>query len=96
MSSCPGLVDFAIGLLVNFVLLTCAMGKKVKFLEEIKLQKNREINFAHQKFLGLAEMTFGLVYNSFSLPEWQDLKMTFFAPEQVVKPFSGENTSFFQ
>ena len=97
MSSCPGLVDFAIGLLVNFVLLTCAMGKKVKFLEEIKLQKNREIcNFAHQKFLGLVEMTFGLVYNSFSLPEWQDLKMTFFAPEQVVKPFSGENTSFFQ
>ena len=33
-------------------------------------------------FLGLVEMTFGLVhvYASFSLPEWQALKMTFFAP----------------
>ena len=28
-------------------------------------------------FLGLVEMTFGLVYASFSLPEWQALKMTF-------------------
>jgi len=70
---------------------------QVKFLEEIKLQKNREINFAHQTFLGLVEMTFGLVYNSFSLPEWQDLKMNFFAPEQVVRQaILGENTSFFQ
>ena len=31
-------------------------------------------------FLGLVEMTFGLVYVSFSLPELQALKMTFFAP----------------
>ena len=31
-------------------------------------------------FWGLVEMTFGLVYASFSLPEWQALKMTFFAP----------------
>ena len=31
-------------------------------------------------FLGLVEMTFGLVYASFSFPEWQALKMTFFAP----------------
>ena len=31
-------------------------------------------------FLGLVEMAFGLVYASFSLPEWQALKMTFFAP----------------
>ena len=31
-------------------------------------------------FLGLAEMMFGLVDVSFSLPEWQAVKMTFFAP----------------
>ena len=31
-------------------------------------------------YLGLAEMMFGLVYASFSVPEWQALKMTFFAP----------------
>ena len=31
-------------------------------------------------FLGLAEMTFGLVYASFSFPKWKALKMTFFAP----------------
>ena len=31
-------------------------------------------------FLGLAEMTFGLVYASFSFPECQALKMTLFAP----------------
>ena len=30
-------------------------------------------------FLELVEMTFGLVYSIFSLPEWQALKMTFFA-----------------
>ena len=31
-------------------------------------------------FWGLVEMTFGLVYASFRSPEWQALKMTFFAP----------------
>ena len=31
-------------------------------------------------FLGLAEMTFELVYATFSLPEWEALKMTFYAP----------------
>ena len=31
-------------------------------------------------FMGLVEMMFGLVYANFSLPEWQALKMTSFAP----------------
>ena len=31
-------------------------------------------------FLGLVEMMFGLVNVRFSLPEWQAVKMTFFAP----------------
>ena len=33
-----------------------------------------------RKFLGLVEMMSGLVNASFSLPEWQALKMIFFAP----------------
>ena len=31
-------------------------------------------------FLGLVEMTFGLVHASYRLPEWQAVKLTFFAP----------------
>ena len=71
MSDSPGLKDFAIGL-VNSVI-------KVKFFEEFKLQKNCEINLLIKTFLGLVEMMFGLVNVSFSLPEWQAVKMTFFA-----------------
>ena len=33
-----------------------------------------------KKFLGLVEMTSGLVNGSFSLPEWQAVKMSLFAP----------------
>ena len=33
-----------------------------------------------KKFLGLVEMTSGLVNASFNLPEWQAVKMIFFAP----------------
>ena len=71
MSDSPGLVDFAIGL-VNSVI-------NVKFFEEFKLQ-NCEINLLIKTFLGLVEMMFGPVNVSFSLPEWQAVKMTFFAP----------------
>ena len=63
MSDSPELVDFVIG--------------QVKSFEEFKSQKNCEINSAHQNIFRLVEMTFGLVYASFSLPEWQALKMTF-------------------
>ena len=70
-------MDFAIGLM-NFVF--NLPDGQVKFLAEFKLQKNCEINSAHQMFFGLVEMMFGLVNVSFSLPKWQALKMTFFAP----------------
>ena len=52
----------------------------MKYFEELNSWKNSEINSATQKMLGLVEMTFGLVNASFSLPEWQAVKMTFFAP----------------
>ena len=73
MSDSPGLVDFAIKLVI-FVL-NLPYGQ-VKFFEEFKLKKNCENNIillSIKMFLGLVEMTFGLVYSSFSLPEWQAL-----------------------
>ena len=72
-----GLVDFAIRLANSVLFLT---DWQVKYFEEFNLQKNCEINSAHQKILGLVEMTFGLVNVRFSLPEWQAVKMTFFVP----------------
>ena len=53
---------------------------QVKFFEKFKLQKNCEINLLIKTFWGLVEMIFGLVNVSFSLSEWQAVKMTFFAP----------------
>ena len=54
---------------------------QVKFYEEFKLQKNCEINLLIKTFLRLVEMMFGRLVNvTFSLPEWQAVKMTFFAP----------------
>ena len=35
---------------------------------------------ARQKLFGLVKMTSGLVNASFSLPEWQGVKMIFFVP----------------
>ena len=77
MSDRTGLVDFAIGLVNSLHNLPDG---QVKFFEEFKLQKNCEINLLIKMFLGLVEMMFGLVNVSFSLPEWQAVKMTFFAP----------------
>ena len=62
MSDSPGLMDFAIGL-VNSVL-NLPEGQ-VKYFEEFNLQKNSEINSAHQKIGGLVEMRVGLVNASY-------------------------------
>ena len=71
------LVDFAVGL-VNSVLnlhdgqVNCFGGNSNS--------RRTVVNPAHQIFLRLVEMTFGLVHASYSLPEWQAVKLTFFAP----------------
>ena len=39
-----------------------------------------------KKFLGLVKMTSGLENASFSLPEWQAVKMIFFAPFDSIQP----------
>ena len=73
----PGLVNFAIALVSSVINLP---DRQVKVFEEFKLQKYSQINLLIKTFLGLVEMMFGLVNVSFSLPEWQAVKMTFFAP----------------
>ena len=70
-------MDFAIRL-VNSV--PNLPDRQVKYFEEFNLQKKCEINSAHQKIWGLVQMTFGLVNASISLPNWQAVKMIFFAP----------------
>ena len=77
MSDSPELVDFAIGLVNSVINLPDG---QVNFFEEFKLQKNCEIYLPIKISFGLVEMIFGLVNVSFSLPEWQAIKMTFFAP----------------
>ena len=75
MSNSLGLVDFAIGIVKS---VTNLPDGQVKFFEEFKLQKNCEINLLIKTLLGLVEMMFGLVNVSFSFPECQAVKTTFF------------------
>ena len=77
MSDSPELVDFAIRLVDS--VFNWPDGK-VKFFEEFTLQKYCQINMLIKTFLGLVEMMFWPVNVSFSLPEWQAVKLTFFAP----------------
>ena len=77
VSDSRGLVDFAIGL-VNFVL--NLPDEQVKFLRNSDYRRTVKSILLIKKFLGLVEMTFGLVYASLSLPKWQAVKMTFSAP----------------
>ena len=72
VSNSPGLVYFAIWLVNSVFNLP---DRQVMFFEEFELQKICEISW-----LGLVEMMSGLVNASFSLPEWQAVKMIFFAP----------------
>ena len=77
VSDSPGLVDVAIGLVNSVINLSDG---QLKFFEEFKLQKNCEINLLIKTFLGLVIILFGLVNVSLSLPEWQAVKIIFFAP----------------
>ena len=77
VSDSPGLVDFAIGLVNSVFNLPDG---QVNFFEEFTLQKYCQINMLIKTFLGLVEMMFWPVNVSFSLPEWQAVEITFFAP----------------
>ena len=78
-------MDFAIGLVNSVFNLP---DRQVMFYEEFE-QKNKT-------FLGLVEMTSGLVNASFSLPEWQAVKMIFFAPciDMFLLSQSSRNNKF--
>ena len=77
VSDSPGLVDFAFGL-VNSVL-NLSDGQ-VNFSGKFKLQKDGNQKKKKKRVLGLVEMTCGLVHFSYSLPEWQAVKLTFLSP----------------
>ena len=77
VSDSPGLVDFAIGLVI-FV-----QGKRC-FLGESKLQKDCNQSCWSKRVWGLVEMTWRLVHASCCLPEWQAVKLTFFAPSLTL------------
>ena len=62
-----------------FLFLTCPMGKYC-FLGKFKSQKDCNQACKSRRVLGLVEMTCGLVNASYSLPEWQAVKLTFFTP----------------
>ena len=55
---------------------------QVRLFEEFKLRKElcNQSCFIIKTFLGLVEMNFGLVNAIHSLPKWQAVKLTFFAP----------------
>ena len=95
VSDSLGLVDFAIGL-VFFVL--CPTGKCC-FFGKFKLQKDCYQSCQSKRALGIVEMTCWLVHAIYSLPEWQAVKLTFFAPWHTycissIKPPQG--AYFFQ
>ena len=77
MSDSPGLVDFAIGL-VLFVL--NLPDGQVLFFGEIQITEGLLLILPIKKGLGLVEMTCRLVHAVYSLPERQAVKLTFFAP----------------
>ena len=79
-------MDFAVRLM-NFVI--NLPDGLVNFLGGNSNYRRTVINPAHQIFGGLVEMTFGLVHASYSLPKWQAVKMTFFAPwNSRIRPTS--------
>ena len=94
-----GLVDFAAGL-VNSVL-NLPDGQVSFFFGgggvggENSNYRKTVINPAHQIFLGLVKMTFGLVHTSYCLPEWQAVKLTFFAPCRSIRKQPIDSGSYF-
>ena len=84
-----GLVDFAVGVVNSVINLP---NRQVIFLGGNSNYRRTVINPAHHFFFffRLVEMTFGLVHTRYNLPEWQAVKLTFFAPckRGVARSFS--------
>ena len=82
MSDSPGLVDFAIGLVI-FVL--NFPDGQVLFFDEIQITEGLQSILLIKNGFGIDEMTCGLVHASYSLLEWQAVKLTFFTPSREIK-----------
>ena len=81
MSDSPGLVDFAIRLVLFFVL--NLPDRQVLFFGEIQITEGLLSILPIKKGLGataVVEMTCGLVHAIYSLLEWQAVKLTVFEP----------------
>ena len=76
-----GLVDFAIRLVIFVRNLP---DRQVLFFGEIQITEGLSSILLIKKGLGLVEMTWGLVHSSYSLPKWQAVKLTCFAPCQIT------------
>ena len=78
MSDSPGLVDFAIGLASSALKLPDG---QVMFHGNSNHKRTTVIKPVYQKlYFVLVEITFRLVHASYSLPEWEAVKLPFFAP----------------
>ena len=70
-------MDFAIGLVIFVLNLPDG---QVLFFGEIQITEESNQSCSSKRVLGLVEMTCGLVHASYSLLEWQAVKLTIFAP----------------
>ena len=77
MSISPGLVDFAIGLMNS--VFNLPDGQAI-FFNNLNNRRTVKSVLHVKKLLGLVEMMSEVVNAGFSLPEWQAVKMIFFAP----------------
>ena len=69
---------------------------KRSFFEEFKLQKNCEINPNIKTFLGLVENDVWASNVSFSLPQWQEVNTTFFAPWHIATLERADGYNFWR
>ena len=76
VSDNPGLVEFAVGLVDSVLNL---LNRQVMFYEGIQIAEDLLSILLIKILRGLFEMTFRLVHASYSLSEWQIVKLTFFA-----------------
>ena len=73
VSDSAGLVDFAIGVMNSVFYFP---EREVIFLRNSNNRRTGKSILLVKKLLGLVEMTSGLVNASFSLPDWQAVKVT--------------------
>ena len=66
----------------------------VILLGEFKLQKNFKQSCSSKKILGIVKKTLGLVRGSYSLPEWQALKLTFLCTLLISLLISVQDQGF--